>query len=231
MLTISPWLRSVRFKGNMDTREQLCRDIRAAFGQVPFPEHCGLRAAMAMDDCISDPDVLRQITTDDDIRGEWWEIPPQELRTCSLGISYLDAAGVEFYLPAYLMLALDDFTYPDYRSVVETLDPQSAAGDAKLREYFTDRFSRNRYERALHFLSPPYDSDDNDDDLREHYQSTMSRISGDKRDVCVRFLEFLHSAFDPTNTPSPYVTVNKHLRSEADRIHEILRHEFWSSDR
>lgn len=89
------------------TREQLKAEIKAAFGVIPFPSHQGLRGSMAMDRYASDEEV-RSITADQDVHGEWWEIPREELQRSLLALSYLDAAGVLFYLPAYLEMALDD---------------------------------------------------------------------------------------------------------------------------
>ena len=109
----------------MSTAAELLKcEIRDAFEHVPFPGHRGLRAAMAMDNWISDAAQLANITADQDIHGEWWDILVEELRACSLGITYLDAAGFEFYLPAYLTAALNHHTYADYR-VALTLSIQT----------------------------------------------------------------------------------------------------------
>ena len=180
---------------------------------------------MAQDDWISDRDLLLRITAQQDIHGEWWEIPYQELRDCSLAISYLDSAGVEFYLPAYMTMALDEFTYPTYRCVLGSLDPNSAEADARLREYFRDRLSRRAYAQALALLQPHYS--DADDELRENFIGKMSRIEGEKRRVCIRFLEFLRRAFDPLDSRSPFITVNQILKDEHDAIDRVLGHEFW----
>jgi hypothetical protein len=88
-------------------RQELKTQIKTAFGSVPFPSHQGLRGSMARDDYATDEEA-QSITTDQDILGEWWQIPKDELRSCTLGLSYLDAVGVLFYLPAYLDMALDD---------------------------------------------------------------------------------------------------------------------------
>ena len=211
----------------MNAREQLRDEIRAVFGSVPFPAHQGLRAAMAGDDWVSDPAILLQITAEQDIHGEWWEIPPRELEECTLAISYLDAAGVEFYLPAYMTMALDDLVCPKYRDVVGSHDPDSAGADDALRAYFRDRLSRGAYRWVLHFLSPPYA--DGDDELREHFRDKLSRIDGGKKTVCVKFLQFLRKEFDPNDSVSPFETVNRILKDEFDDVERILKHEFWSS--
>jgi hypothetical protein len=44
--------------------------VKVEFGSIAFPSHCGLRAAVAMDDWISDPCELRRITAEQDVKGE-----------------------------------------------------------------------------------------------------------------------------------------------------------------
>jgi hypothetical protein len=89
------------------TREELKAEIRAAFGSIAFPSHQGLRGSMAMDRYAS-VEQVKSITAGEDVHGEWWQIPREELWNSLLALSYLDAAGVLFYLPAYLEMALDD---------------------------------------------------------------------------------------------------------------------------
>jgi hypothetical protein len=50
---------------------------------------------MAMNSYATDAEV-ESITADQDIHGEWWQIPQDELRDCALALSYLDASGVLF---------------------------------------------------------------------------------------------------------------------------------------
>ena len=40
---------------------------------------------MEKDNWVSDPDVLAKITADQDLKGEWWQIPDKELQKCLLG--------------------------------------------------------------------------------------------------------------------------------------------------
>lgn len=106
---------------------------------------------MEMDTWITDAAQLTNITADRDIHGEWWEIPADELRTCSLGISYLDAAGVEFYLPAYLTAALTHGTYPDYRAALTLLDPNLVDDYELFRESLASVKGR-RWDACVKFL-------------------------------------------------------------------------------
>ena len=99
-----------------------------------------------MDDWIEDEAVLREITRTKDVHGEWWDIPVTELCQCMLAQSYLDAHGIEFYLPAYMVAVLQSpeaFDGPRKSSawqVTDLLDPNTEVPE--LRDYFLLRFSR-----------------------------------------------------------------------------------------
>jgi hypothetical protein len=130
-----------------NTSDALRNEIRTVFGAVPFPAHRGLRAAMAMDSQLLDSAALARITAERDVHSEWWDTPSQELRDCVLAIAYLDAAGVEFYLPAYMTLALEDVGQRKLW-VLHFLDPCIGAGDDELRDYFRGRLARIDGERS-----------------------------------------------------------------------------------
>jgi hypothetical protein len=173
----------------MIDREALRRQIRAAFGPVPFPEHCGLRAAMLIDDWVCDPALLARVTAERDIHAPWWEIPRGELRACTLAICYLDAAGTEFYLPAYMTLSLDD--------MADVLGIRS---------------------QVFAFLNPdpgfPEPEPASSGSFREHFRGKFSRIGGAKRRACVRFLEFWKHRLDAADPYSGFHSVTHILRHE-----------------
>jgi len=166
------------------TREELTADLRATFGSVPFPSHQGLRGAMARDDHASDSEVA-SITADQDFHGEWWQIPREELWECSLALSFLDAAGVWFYLPAYLEMALDDVGKRRL-SVLQLID--TAIDDPELRAYREERLcglsdaQRQVCVRVLRFLrsqliddpSTQFERDDIDRALNDPYWREVS---------------------------------------------------------
>lgn len=122
------------------TREELKAEIKAAFGSIPFPSHQGLRGSMALDRYATDAEV-QSITVSQDIHGEWWQIPRDELQYGVLGLSYLDAAGVLFYLPAYLDMALDDVGKKRLWALL-LVDTAIGADEPELRAYKEQRLSR-----------------------------------------------------------------------------------------
>jgi hypothetical protein len=161
------------------TREELKEEIAAAFGVIAFPSHQGLRGSMAMDRYASDEEV-RAITANQDVHGEWWEIPREELRSAALALSYLDAAGVLFYLPAYLQMALDDVGRKSLL-VLYVIDVTGDDNDPGLRGYLEGRLNllndaqRNVCMRALHFLR----SQLRDDASTEFERGLIDRTLGD----------------------------------------------------
>ena len=193
----------------MNAEEQLIQRIRGVFGSVPFPKHCGLRAGMERDNWVSDPDVLAKITADQDLKGEWWQIPDKELQDCSLGYAHLDASGIEFYLPAYLTLALNG------RNI-------------------------NHYSDAFYQLRVDPEEED-DEGMREHLISRLSKIKGEKKQVCIEFLEYVHSRFSDEkrvlndlacDTKTHNWAYAKYLREDFDNLacdaHKLLHDKFWA---
>lgn len=123
----------------MTDASTLTQRIRKQFGSIPFPLHCGLHAAMAKDDWICDEDELRRITQRSDYIGEWWDVPFDHLLRCQTALCYLDCAGMEFYLPAYMVAVLQQ--PPSCSSqIIFTFLPD--ADDPELHEYFLEQFSR-----------------------------------------------------------------------------------------
>lgn len=160
-------------------QEELKGQIKTAFGSVAFPSHQGLRGSMAMDNYATDAEV-ESITASQDIHGEWWQIPQDELRYCVLALSYLDAAGVLFYLPAYLRMALDDVGKKRLW-VLDLVDTALSDDDPGHRAYLEGRLSmlndaqRKVCVRALRFLH----SQLIDDGSTEYERKRIDRILHD----------------------------------------------------
>ncbi len=125
-----------------EEKKSLIKEVHEVFGDIPFPEHCGWNAAMAKDDWIDDPTELKRITDEKDIKGKWWKIPSSELDNMSLAQCYLDSKGVEFYLPACLVIVLNDETKRKYQSLIYWFEPPQKDDKDDLYPYFLDMFSR-----------------------------------------------------------------------------------------
>ena len=118
---------------------------------------------MAMDEWIDDENVLREITQSEDYIGEWWDVPIEHLLQCLMGLSYLDAAGMEFYLPAYMKV------------IVEKPEVFDEAG-------ITSR------SWAIAYTMLP---DDEDQEMAQYFQERFSKIREGKKHVCREFLQYL----------------------------------------
>jgi hypothetical protein len=125
----------------MSNKDELATQIRFAFGNADFPSHCGWNAAIAKDYWISDPKELLRITNIKDIKGQWWEIPFNELDNCSMAQCYLDAKGVAFYLPAYMTGIVKQTIRPHYCHLISWLTPGVNDCKANLYDYFIKNFS------------------------------------------------------------------------------------------
>ncbi len=100
---------------------------------------------MAQDNWVEDEELLAEITRREDFVGQWWNVPIEHLRTCMMALSYLDAHGIAFYLPAYMTALVErpeDFesaTRSSSWQVVVTMLPPDK--NSKLEQYFLSRFS------------------------------------------------------------------------------------------
>ncbi len=83
------------------TREQLKQQVEAAFATVPYPGDERIAYAPKAWECEE---------LNADFRGRHWrDIPRDVLRQHSADLALLSIDGFHFYLPTYLLAALDDF--------------------------------------------------------------------------------------------------------------------------
>ena len=120
-------------------QHQLREKIISAFSDVTFPKHLGIHAAEAMDDWVSDPEKLKGITAEKDFSGHWLDIPESHISGNSLGFNYLDSKSIEYYLPAFMVLAIDKPIYKNLYTLGYYLCPDD---NPELYGYFQDRLSR-----------------------------------------------------------------------------------------
>jgi hypothetical protein len=153
----------------LSERAQLvAAEIRRAFRGVTLRDGVGLQQAQGLDD-YAEPEELKRYRADDE-KDDWQKIPSQELRRCGSSLSFFDADGMRFHLPAFLIAELrEDYgiglnyylTEPDEfsRSKFATLDgPQKQAVLAYLRHCLEDpsqRFDHPGIQRALGYWNEP----------------------------------------------------------------------------
>ena len=86
--------------------QALCRIIDAAFDGVTLGNGVGLQQAQGLDD-YADAETLAAYRATDE-KDDWRCIPATELNRCNSSLSFFDAEGMRFHLPAYLIADLRD---------------------------------------------------------------------------------------------------------------------------
>ncbi len=173
----------------MIDREALKLEIHNAFGDVEFPKHCGIRAAILRDNWVNDKDLLAKETKAKDYCGHWWDVPEEHISGQSLAFNYLDAEGVEFYLPAYMTLAINK---PVYKNLITLA-----------------------YE-----LTPSEETGPDDKGLYDHFCKKYSNITGLKREVTIKFMQFLIESLNECTGLIP--------EWEGQDVEKALSHVYWS---
>ena len=118
-------------------KEELKKYIETVFDDMPHPNLITLHVAQAHDDWDYDNDLKHRRK---DFKGHWKDIPSEHLRGCRDALAHLDAAGLRYYLPAYMIWVLNDFGEHDIDDfVLYTFD--NSPKDREMNKYFRARFS------------------------------------------------------------------------------------------
>lgn len=83
------------------TKENLITKIRSAFKNVKLEDGIGLWEAQGLDDYADQKTILKLKAKDK--REDWDTISYQELALCESSLSFLDAKGMRFCLPKFLI--------------------------------------------------------------------------------------------------------------------------------
>jgi hypothetical protein len=85
-------------------KEALCNSIREAFAGVTLGSGIGLQQAQGIDDYEDEATCARYRAADE--KEDWSRIPASELNRCNSSLSFFDAEGMRFHLPAFLIADL-----------------------------------------------------------------------------------------------------------------------------
>jgi len=85
---------------------ELIERIRIAFAEVVLGDGIGLHQAEAMDDHATTEFTLRKLRSGEEAQN-WSRLNVKELNKYSSALSFFDAAGMRFHLPAYLIAELN----------------------------------------------------------------------------------------------------------------------------
>jgi hypothetical protein len=146
-------LREVEHLKRPKRREQLKEQIRQAFTGVCLGNGIGLREAQGLDDYATEDECAKYRELDE--KNDWQTICPEDLNNCHSSLSFFDAEGMRFHLPAYLLAELNE----TYRfSLTFTLTQES--------EQFAllDKVQRAAVRKFLRFIQykPDYEFDEED---------------------------------------------------------------------
>lgn len=131
-------------------RDRVLELVRSAFRGVTLGNGVGLRQGQGLDD-YADERTLASYRAQDE-KNDWSAIPVADLDRCYSSLSFFDAEGMRFHLPAYLVADLEDslktadvlfhLAYTDHGRF-DTLSP---AQREAVRQFLLLRLSDSRRE-------------------------------------------------------------------------------------
>lgn len=96
---------AVELSKRWSLKEQLREQIRTAFAGVQLGDGVGLHEAQGLDDYASEEKCAEYRASDEKL--DWQALRAEELDRCHSSLSFFDAEGMRFHLPAYLLADLD----------------------------------------------------------------------------------------------------------------------------
>ncbi|WP_299458550.1 DUF6714 family protein [uncultured Microscilla sp.] len=135
------------------TNTALIQQIKEAFAPVNKPyNHFGIYSARARDE-YNDPTEEEQRL---DRELDRYDLTPQQMHECSTSLIFLEPAGFHYYLPAYMILSLNEGNIKDkslkasmvFSSAEDALSRADA--DYKIKQH--QRLNRMQIEAVIEFL-------------------------------------------------------------------------------
>ena len=93
-------------------RQRLVRQVVAAFNDVRLGNGVSLHQARAMDDYAGDAEVAAARVLDTESR--WQDVTDEKLDRLADTMPFMDAEGFRFYLPRFMLFALEHRGRPEY---------------------------------------------------------------------------------------------------------------------
>jgi len=98
-------IRQAEFDGKRTAQaESLCDRVREAFSNVTLGVGVGLFEGQAIDDY--ETEIIRRQNRDKDEKEAWERIEVKHLNACYSSLSFFDALGMRFHLPAFIIADL-----------------------------------------------------------------------------------------------------------------------------
>lgn len=87
-------------------KEDVLNKIKSAFAGVTLGNGVGLWEAQAID--YYEPKVVQKRNRTKDEKEDWNRLNYEDLQRCQSSLSFFDADGMRFHLPAFILASLDD---------------------------------------------------------------------------------------------------------------------------
>lgn len=163
-----------------EKRAALMAEITAVFDGVSRGDGVTLHETNAIDDYASPAERGRARAKDRERR--WQDVPDEDLRTHD-GLSFFDAKGFRYYLPAYLVWYLKncDTTASDsntFASVIYSLGGGRSGDFAALYKEQFDAFTRAESRVIARFLEYEADRTDAETLASDGWWQKMSKTEG-----------------------------------------------------
>lgn len=131
-----------------DEERRVADQIREAFRGVTLGDGIGLMQAQGLDD-YAEAETLAKYRASDE-KEDWSAIPAEKLNRCYSSLSFFDAEGLRFHLPAFLVAELEGtydqevifyLTYTGY-NVQSRFDVLSPAQREAVRQYLLSQLRK-----------------------------------------------------------------------------------------
>lgn len=96
-------------------RNEIIKDIDAAFAGISLEDGIGILEAIAIDYCVSDK--KREQARKNDVREDWHLLSEEVIGRHYQAMCFMDEKGLRFHLPAYMTFALRNFDTSDSASI------------------------------------------------------------------------------------------------------------------
>jgi hypothetical protein len=114
-------------------------EITAAFDGVAREDGVSLREGIVMDDYGPEEQRAAARLLDTDTR--WQDVSDDDMQRYEVSLSFFDAKGFRYYLPAYMLRDLRLNIDAEHGISSDTLYSLSLAADTRLRNFQLERFS------------------------------------------------------------------------------------------
>jgi hypothetical protein len=132
-------------------RASLIDRVRAEFANVSRGLGRTLHEAIGLDKHLNGDDLNRERARDTEVH--WTDVPAADIEDSPEIFSFLDFRGFAYYLPAYMVWALENYDHSDSATpdfLIYALDPHGALQDTKLSHF--DQLASGQREVVAEFL-------------------------------------------------------------------------------